>query len=186
MNKIKVSETGEVDIKSIEDLSYDELKSWIALRLHDKDTQIPSDFRQGDTPYYIISQLYPKLSRHLREDIHRIAREFVRDMARNSETIWRAEAGHQFLLLVNSIHSEETPDFLLDMAGDRMFFVADVPSLEKDLHLRVLQTLVSLRCRLSPEFWLEQYHLAPERYAKSVFNARYRICWNKHPKFLLA
>ena len=170
MNKIKVSETGEVSIKSIEDLSYDELKEWIELRLHDKDTQIPSDFRQGDTPYYIISLLYSKLNRHMREDIDGIVREFVRDMARNPNTIWKGEAGHQLLLLVNSIRSEETLGFLLEMAESRTFFVADVPSLEKDLHFRVLQTLVSLGYRASYEFWLEQYHLAPERYAKIVFN----------------
>jgi len=170
MNKIKVSETGEVDIKSIEDLSYDELKEWIELRLHDKDTQIPSDFRQGDTPYYIISLLYPKLERHVREDIDRIVREFVRDMARNPDTVWKGEAGHQLLLLVNSIRAEETLGFLLEMAESCVFFVEDVPSLEKDLHFRVLQTLVSLGYRASSEFWFKQYDLAPERYAKIVFN----------------
>ncbi|MBI1929890.1 hypothetical protein HYR99_37265 [Candidatus Poribacteria bacterium] len=159
-----------MDITSIEDLSYDELKTWIALRLHDKDTQIPSDFRQGDTPYYIISLLYPKFSRHLREDIHRIVREFVRDMARNPETIWVGEAGHQLLLLVNAIHAEETRGFLLEMAESRQFFVKDAPSLAEDLHFRVLQTLAALEYRSSPEFWHEQYQLAPERYAKIVFN----------------
>lgn len=170
MNKIKVSETGEVSIKSIEDLSYDELKEWIELRLHDKDTQIPSDFRQGDTPYYIISLLYSKLNRHMREDIDGIVREFVRDMARNPNTIWKGEAGHQLLLLNNSISAEETRGFLLEMVESRMFFVEDVLLLAEDLHLRVLQTLVSLGHRLNPEFWIKQYRLAPERYAKIVFN----------------
>jgi len=170
MNKIKVSEIGEVDIKSIEGLSYDELKEWIELRLHGKDTQIPSDFRQGDTSYYIISLLYPKFNRYVREDINRIVFEFVKDMARNPDTIWKGEAGHQLLLLNNSIRTEETIGFQIEMAKSRKFFAEDVPSLEEDLHLRVLQTLVSLGYRASSEFWLEQYHLEPKRYAKIVFN----------------
>lgn len=170
MNKIRVSEIGEVDIKSIEGLSYEELKKWIEIRLHGKDTQIPIDFRQGDTPYYIISLLYPKFNRYVREDINRIVLEFVKDMARNPDTIWKREAGHQLLLLANSISAEETIGFLLEMAGSRKFFAEDVSSLEEDLHLRVLQTLTSLGYRASSEFWFEQYHLAPKRYAKIVFN----------------
>ena len=170
MNKIKVSEIGEVDIKSIENLSYDELKEWIELRLHGKDTQIPSDFRQGDTPYYIISLLYPKFNRYVREDINHIVLQFAKDMARNPGTIWKGEAGHQLLLLINSIRAKETLGFLLEMAEARNFFAEDVPSLEEDLRLRVLQTLVSLGYRAGHEFWLEQYHLAPQRYAKIVFN----------------
>jgi len=170
MNKIKVSETGEVDLTSIEELSHDELKEWIELRLHGKDTQIPSDFRQGDTPYYIISLLYPKLNRHVREDIDGIVRAFVKDMARNPETMWTGEAAHQLLLLTNSIRLDETIGLLLEMAKSRNFFVKDAPSLEKDQHFRLLQTLVSFGYRASDEFWLEQYHLAPERYAKIVFN----------------
>jgi len=170
MNKIRVSDTGEVDIKSIEDLSYDELKAWIELRLHGKDTQIPTDFRQGDTPYYIISLFYPKFSRFLREDIHRIVGEFIRDMARTPDTIWKGEAGHQLLLLANSISAKETIGLLLEMAKSCKFFVEDSPSLVEDQHFRVLQTLVSLGYRTSSEFWSEQYSLAPERYAKIVFN----------------
>jgi len=187
MNKFKVSETGEVDITSIEDLSYDELKTWIALRLHDKDTQIPSDFRQGDTPYYIISLLYTKFSRHLREDIHRIVREFVRDMARNPDTIWVGEAGHQLLLLINSIRAEETRGFLLEMAESRRFFVKGAPSLAEDLHFRVLQTLVALGYRARPEFWLDkQYPLAPERYAEVVFDGLALISLEQAMRFTAA
>jgi len=170
MNKINVSETGEIALASIEDLSYDELKEWIKLRLHGKDTQIPIDFRQGDTPYYIISLLYPKFNRYVREDIDGIVCELVRDMTRNPDTVWKGEAGHQLLLLANSIRAEGATGSLLEMAKSHKFFVEDVPSLEEDLHFRVLQTLVSLSYRASYEFWLEQYHLVPERYAKIVFN----------------
>ena len=134
MNKIKITETGEVDIKSIESLSYDELKKWIKHRLLGKDTQIPSDFRQGDSPYYIIYLLYPKLERYVREDIHRIVLEFIKDMTRNQNSIWKEEVGHQLLLLAQSVQSEETIDFLMEMAESRRFFVADAPSLAEDLH----------------------------------------------------
>jgi hypothetical protein len=184
MNKIRVSEIGEVDIKSIEGLSYDELKKWIELRLHGKDMQIPSDFRQGDTPYYIISLLYPKFNRCVREDINRIVLEFVRDMARKPDTIWKGEAGHQLLLLANSISDEETIGFLLEMVESRKFFATDVPSLEEDLHLRILQTLTSLGYRASSEFWFEQYHLAPEQYAKIAFNGLELIAPEKAISFM--
>ncbi|MDI6794413.1 MAG: hypothetical protein QME81_16365 [bacterium] len=170
MNKIRITETGEVDVNSIESLSYDELKQWIKCRLLGKDIQIPDDFRQGDTPYYIISLLYPKFNRYVREDIHRIVLEFVRAMARNPDLIWKEEAGHQLLLLAQSVCSKEIISFLLEMADPPRFFVANAPSLAEDLHFRVLQTLVSLGHRSNQEFWAKQYRLAPERYAKVVFN----------------
>lgn len=170
MNKIKVSETGEVDIKSIEDLSYGELKEWIKFRLLGKDTQIPDNFRQDNAPYYIIYLLYPKFERYVREDINRIVLEFVKDMARNQNSIWQGESGDQLLLLIQSIRSENAIDLLLEMAESRRFFVANASSSEEDLHYRVLQTLVALEKRISIAFWLEQFDLAPERYAGVVFD----------------
>ena len=175
MDKIKVSEIGEVDVKSIEGLSYDELKVWIEARLQGKDTQIPSNFRQGDWPYYIISLLYPKLNSNVREDIHRIMSEFVRDMALSSETIWRGKAGHELLQLVQSVYRTDTDytdeiiGFLSEMAESRQFFVNDAPSLAEDLHFRVLQTLLVLEHN-DTLFWLDQYLLAPAQYASVVFD----------------
>ena len=170
MNKIKVTETGEVDVKSIESLSYDELKHWIKCRLLGKDTQIPDNFRQDNASYYIIYLLYPKFNRFVREDIHRIVLEFIKDMARNPDSIWKEEAGNQLLLLAQSVRSEETIDFLLEMGESRIFFVANAPSSAEDLHYRVLQTLVALEQRITPQFWLEQFDLAPERYVGVVFD----------------
>ncbi|MBM3239687.1 hypothetical protein FJZ31_25650 [Candidatus Poribacteria bacterium] len=62
MTKIKVTDIGEIDVKSIESLSYDELKEWIKCCLLGKDTQISDNFRQDNGPYYIIYLLYPKFN----------------------------------------------------------------------------------------------------------------------------
>jgi len=178
MDKIKVSKTGELDIKSVESLSKDELKQWIECRLHGKDIQVPVDFRQGDSPYYIISLLYPKLNRFVREDIRDIIFDFVKDMAlfssltrnddenteQNDKSNWTGEAGHQLLLLVNSLHLDEAASFLVEMAESKRFFEKDAPSLMEDLHYRVLQTIVALDYRnLLPEFWYEQIRMVPNR-----------------------
>ena len=170
MDKIRVSETGEVDIKSIESLSYGKLKQWIKCRLFSEDTQIPDNFRQNNAPYYIIYLLYPKFNRYVREDINRIILEFVKDMARNQNSIWQGESGDQLLLLIQSIRSEDAIDLLLEMAGSHRFFVAKASSSAEDLHYRVLQTLVALEKRISIAFWLEQFDLASERYAGAVFD----------------
>jgi hypothetical protein len=170
MNQIKVSEIGKVNIASVEALSYEELKAWINLRLHGRDTQIPSDFRQGDTPYYMISLLYDKLNHNTRERIHRIVGEFAKDMVSNPQGEWKAEAGHQLLLLINSVQAEDTFSVLRQMAESKMFFNKDAPPLAEDLHCRVLQTLIGLGYSLNSEFWRKQYELAPEQYAKTAFN----------------
>jgi len=169
MNKIKISETGEVDIKSVENLSKDELKQWIECRLHGKDIQAPMDFRQGDSPYYIISLLYPKLNRSVREDIRDIILDFVKEMARNEKSHWTEEAGHQLLLLVNSLHLDEAAGFLVEMAESKRFFEKDALSLMENLHYRILQTIVALDYRnLRPEFWYEQIRLASNRSDKYI------------------
>jgi len=186
MDKIRVSETGEVDIKSIESLSYDKLKQWIKCRLLGKDTQIPDNFRRDNGSYYIIYLLYPKFNRYVREDINRIVLEFIKDMAHNPDSIWKEEAGDQLLLLAQSIRSEETIDFLLEMAELRLFFVGDASSSVEDLHYRVLQTLVALEKRINTAFWLEQFDLAPEHYAGVVFDGLMLVSPEQAVSFLFS
>jgi hypothetical protein len=170
MSKIEVTETGEVNLESIERLSRDELQEWIGECLRGEDVQVPIDFREGDRYYDLIELLYPRLKRSVREDIQSIVLENLEDLARNPESPWRGEAGDELLLLAQSLCGDEIFDLLVEMAISQRLFAADEAAAVIDLHYRVLQTLVALGYRGAPEFWRAQARLRPDRYAGVTFS----------------
>lgn len=169
MGTLKVTD-GKLDLKSVESLSRRELGEWIDARLHGQDTQVPGDARQGEMPHYLIKLIYPNLDRSTRQDIENTTLDFVRDMARNPNTVWRGDAADELLLLAQSIGSNKAVTYLREMAEDRRYFHSEQQERAGDIHYRLLQSLVALGWHGTPKFWREQASLAPNRYAGVAFD----------------
>lgn len=176
MNIIKINEYGEVDINSFEMLSTENLAQWIKNRLFGEDNLIPEDYRQGDSPYYIIYILYGKSNRYIRFEIENIVLSFLKDMARNPNSLWKKTAGDQLLLLTQALKLETAIDLIYEMANSNQF------SFEKfdiKLHYRILQTLVALNHRVTYDFWINQFKFAPDIFFKVVFDGLTLISLNQ-------
>ncbi len=62
MSRPKVSDNGEIDIKSVESLSFDELRQWVRERLHGEDLVVPGAASAGEMPHYLLALLYARLN----------------------------------------------------------------------------------------------------------------------------
>jgi hypothetical protein len=179
-----VDERGWLDRSSVASLSKDELRDWVAARLHGRDTLVPGDGRQGEYPHHLFASIYPELDRDSRSYIRDIVQEFLRDMARNENTTWRGGAAHALLLLAQRLHEREFIAPIREMAESGKFFVNHIEELSEDVHRRLLQSLVALDWKAPVEFWHEQFRLAPTRHA-GVAIAGLRITDPQHAIDLL-
>src|SRR5579859_974221 len=160
MKRPHINEHGQIDLPSIEALERRELRDWLYERLHGPDINVPSDPRDGGMPHFLISVIYPKLSRIVQEDLRGIVFDFVKDLAANPRSPWRNEAGEELLMLTDTVlvHSNRREDMI-----DVLHGFADSPELLSQtstaLRIRVLQALVALEYRTTREFWHQQGQL---------------------------
>ena len=166
---------GKIDIGSIEAMDYESLRRWIDRRLHGEDYAVPRDFKQGVLGYSRISQLYLKLSPNKQAIIDAIVADFIREMSLPENTRWRDDAAHELLLLAQSIYVSSKPKtnesmlYILAMIEDRRFFDPDIIDDSRDIHFRLLQSLIGMKWRGDIEFWKDQVALAPDRYLRVAF-----------------
>ena len=168
------NEKGKLDLAAVEDLSKAELRDWISARLHSQDVLVPGGFGQAEMPHFLLAQIYPKLSRHARQDMESIVEDFVHNMARHNDSAWEGDAADELLLLAQTVCGGTTINqavigYIEEMAQSYRFFNADNDG-QIDLHYRLLQSLVALRWRGPPEFWHGQVRLAPDRYVGAAFS----------------
>jgi hypothetical protein len=167
MNRPRIDENGLVNLPSVEALTRPELREWIYERLHGKDESIPSGSLEGTMPHYIITVIYPKLERLVREDIQNIIVDFLRDLATNSESSWRDSSGVDLLMLTGPILSEsarrEDAISLLTQLADSSALIFN-----NTLRFRVLAALVTLQCRMPKEFWFNQAETLPRKYLSII------------------
>lgn len=121
MNRPHIDEHGKVDLPSFEALGRQDLSKWLYERLHGFDINLPSDPRDGSMPHYLVSLIYPKLSRAAREDVQSIMLDFVKELTINPQSSWRNEPGEELLMLtdpvlVQSNKREDTIDLLRQLA----------------------------------------------------------------------
>lgn len=169
MNRPRVNEVGEIDLESVNALSRTDLGEWIQDRLKGRDLFVPSDPRDGQMPHYLLSLLYPKLSRQVREDFQSIVVGFVRDLLRHRDPSWHEEAADELFMLLNSLlpslsNKATALDLLLEIVEGGSFPANARP----DLRFRALQGIITLRHRTDADFWLRQLREGGERYY-SVF-----------------
>ena len=167
-------ENGKLDLAAVEALSKAELRDWMFARLHSQDILVPGGFGQAEMPHFLLAQIYPQLSRPARQDMENIVEEFARKMARHNEGAWQGDAADELLLLAQTVCGGTTVNqdvigYIEEMAQAFRFFNADNDG-QIDLHYRLLQSLVALTWRGTPEFWRGQVRLAPNRYAGVAFS----------------
>lgn len=131
-------------IDYIEKLSHDEMKEWLTTHLHGRDVLLPD--RSGESLAYSAAAIYPLLSRHAREDLLSATMVLLNDLAQGKG--WSGEPAEELLLLVQHLVPEDAGDLLAAVVQSKRF-----QQLDADLRFRMLQTLVSLRVAMSPEFW---------------------------------
>ncbi len=167
-------ENGKLDLAAVENLSESELRDWIFARLHSQDMLVPGGFGRAELPHFLLTQIYPQLSRPARQDMENIVEDFVRKMARHNESEWQGDAADELLLLAQTVCGGTTINqavigYIEEMAQSLNFFNADNDG-QIDLHYRLLQSLVALGWRGRPEFWREQVRRASKRYTGVAFS----------------
>ena len=172
MSRPQVNELGEVEPKSVDFLSRDNLALWVQERLHREDWIIPGGATGSEMPHYILALLYPRLERLTREDLQNIIIEFLEDLARNPLSKWLGESGHELIMLadpvlIQSPRREDAIDLLLNIADSERLKTDAWPN----LHLRSLQGLITLRHRASINFWHRQSIGHDTRYAPAILES---------------
>lgn len=169
MSRPRVNEQGEVELKSVELLSRDDLALWVKERLHREDWIIPGGAQASEMPHYLLALLYPRLERLTREDLQNIIVEFLEDLAQNPLSEWLGEPGHELIMLtdpvlIQSPRREDAIDLLLSIAGSDHLKSGAWPN----LHFRALQGLITLRHRANTDFWRRQSLSHDPRYAPAI------------------
>lgn len=169
MSRPHLTEHGEIDLKSVESLSRDDLASWVRKRLHRVDWNIPGGAQGSEMPHYLFALLYPKFGRVTREEFQNIIIEYLEDLAGNPSSEWLDDSGHELIMLVDPVlvqspRREEAIDLLLSIVASDYLKSDPWPN----LHLRALQGLIALRHRVSIDFWREQSVSQDTRYAPTI------------------
>lgn len=169
MNKPLINERGEVDPKSVEQLTRDELALWIRERLRREDWVVPGGAHGSEMPHYLLALLYPKLGRLTREDFQNIIIELLQDLARSPSSELLGEPGHELIMLIDPVliqspRREDAIDLLLEIMNSERSRSNAWPN----LYLRALQGLVALQHRAGSDFWRHQFLHRDTRYAPVI------------------
>lgn len=186
MNRPLINKRGEVDPKSVERLTRDELALWIKERLRREDWSVPGGGHESEMPHYLLALLYSKLERLTREDFQNIIIELLEDLAHNPSSELLGQPGHELIMLtdpvlIQSSRREDAIDLLREIANSKRLGRDAWPN----LHLRALQGLVALRYRTAVDFWQQQFLRQDTRYAPvileglSIIDVAAPFCWLK-------
>lgn len=162
----QTDEHGRIDLQSVEELSPNDLHDWIWARLHDEDTAVPGDPRMNVGQYHLVGQIYDDLLPETQAEIRRILKRFLRQLE-DEHPDWTGRPAHDLLLLVKDLDGDELAAPIKRMARDEQFLAEDEP--DSDLHARLLQALVFLGEKVTPEFWERQLELEATRYGVNAF-----------------
>jgi hypothetical protein len=168
MGELKTDQNGSLDVSSVATLSREEIADWVRRRLRGEDYLIASDVKQGEPSYYLLASIYPNLDRDSRSYMRSGVAQFLDEMSREEQT-WRGDAGHSLLLLAQRLREAEFVRPIRKMAESSVFSDQASRTDYEGLHLRVLQSLVALKWRGSPQFWLTQFARCPRVYGPVVF-----------------
>jgi hypothetical protein len=162
----QTNEHGQIDLQSVEALSANDLHDWIWARLHDEDTAVPGDPRTNVGQYHLVGQIYDDLLPETQAEIRRILKRFLRQLE-DEHPDWQGRPAHDLLLLVKDLDGDELADPIKRMARNEQFLTGDNP--DPDLHARLLQALVFLGEKVTPDFWERQLDLDAIRFGVNAF-----------------
>jgi hypothetical protein len=168
MGDLVIGQDGTLDVASVATLSRQEIINWMRLRLHGEDHLVPSDFKQGEPSYHLLASIYTNLERDSRSYIRSTVGEFLHEMSRGAAS-WRGDAGHSLLLLAQDLKEADFLPPIKRMAEGSLFFDAAAAHDTDGIHRRLLQSLIALQWRGSPQFWYTQFERSPGVYAPIAF-----------------
>lgn len=160
---LRLDEHGRLDVESVNELDPDELSTWIRDRLHNRDSLVPDSPKQDIGQYYLVGAIYEDLALSTQADVRRALNRFLRKMDQGDDE-WTGRPAHTLLLLTKNIGEEELTPPVRRMAEDDRFFPED-----EELHARLLQTLIFLGEKMTPEFWEQQLERNPSRFGVYAF-----------------
>lgn len=161
---LRIKENGRLDLSSVEELNPDDLSDWIRARLHETDTAVPDDPRQQVGQYYVIGAIYKDLRPDTQAEIRRILIRFLRQLADGHDD-WQGEPAHHLLLLVMEIQEPSLAEPIRMMAERTAFKQGD-----EELYARLVQTLIYLDEKVTPEFWKALVQRDAKLYASLAFS----------------
>jgi hypothetical protein len=160
---LELDDYGRLRPESVDALEPDELSVWIRDRLHDRDHRVPDAPKQDIGQYYLIGAIYDNLALSTQADVRRALKRFLLEMERE-EGEWTGRPAHTLLLLTKAVGEDELAPPIRRMAEDERFLPED-----EELHARLLQTLVFLGEKMTPEFWKSQLERNPSHFGVYAF-----------------
>lgn len=163
-----ISPDGSLDLVQVNKLSYNDLGSWMALVL--KGDFPPLRGGIDEYPHMFLYRVYRRLDPSVREAFRDNLLEMLGELSQEPRSTWASESGDELILLVSDVfqHAGRASDvmsYLLYLAVNR----PDLHALDPDLHLRVLESIVSLGLRTSKAFWFQMATFGGAEYAPIVF-----------------
>jgi len=142
----------------------DELQAWLFQVLHGHG--VPADSpREETSPAYFIVELYPNLSRVLRQDVETAIIRFLREHCTGSSNSWSNDALEQLLLLTGAVLCQSSlREEAISYLRSRLKRIS-FPARE---HFFIVQALIGLKVRQEPEFWHDLYIFGGDKYAPLV------------------
>ncbi len=163
---LRITDTGTLDVRSVDGLSPADLEQWIWDRLHGTDTAAPDDPRQNVGQYYLVGAIYPSLAAATRAEVRRVLVRFLRQMEAGEED-WDALPGDALLLLVMKVGDPDLAAPIRRMA-EREQFLSGAEA-DEDRHARLVQALADLGDKVTPAFWKREAARDPERFLALAF-----------------
>jgi hypothetical protein len=165
---LRLDDNGKLDLALVHELEPDALSDWIWNRLHNTDTLVPDDPRQHIGQYFLIGAIYKDLQPGTQENVRRILERFLRQLAGGHDD-WQGEPAHHLLLLVRKLREPSLAAPVRRMAEQASFKHGD-----EDLYARLVQVLVSLGEKMTPDFWEQLVERDAERYVALAFSGMLR------------
>lgn len=160
---LQLDDHGRSPPESVDALEPDELSVWIRDRLHDRDYRVSDAPKQDIGQYYLVGAIYDSLALSTQADVRRALKRFLLELER-AEGEWAGRPAHTLLLLTKEVGEGELAPPIRRMAENERFLPED-----EELHARLLQTLVFLGEKMTPEFWKAQVEQNPSRFGAYAF-----------------
>jgi len=162
-----VDEQGIIIMDTVNDLPFVDLQRWIMMVLFGDEPAAGGG--REEPPHVFLKRVYDQVDPHVRETFEEAVLNHLADFVRDSDREWEGECADELLLLVAAVfrdsHRSGAPVDLLLCASDQEL-LRETGQLS--LHWRVLQTLIGVRHRATPEFWHRQYMIGGDEYALIV------------------
>ena len=157
-----VNAEGRIDIDSVNKLTLLQLKQWTAACLAGEDPGAGGT--HTDLPHTFLADVYHELAPFAREAFHDCLLAHLEQLAAGKEQ-WLSDSGDELLLLLVEVFGDS---FRPGAPVDLLRYILEEERLRRH-HFRAAQSLVGLRYRAAPKFWIDLFEKRGDEYALIVF-----------------